>query len=132
MKKGSWIDVGLGALGVALTAVIGTISAYVSPSYRDYLYALCAATAVVAVAQTARATTAALRHGRDIAELRAGQDYLAQPESYRQMKMLFQQHAALQEADERFREHFKIDSRKAEPTIVVCKTCGWRTQQALE
>lgn len=131
MTRAIWIDAALGALGVAVSAATGAVSAYVSPVYRDYLYALCAAFALVTLAQTTRAIRSVRLHEVAIAELRAGQEYLVQPESYRQFRAIFQHHEALQAAEDRFQANFDIDSHVAAATIVRCKACGWRTQQAL-
>lgn len=132
VSRAAWIDVGLGAVTIGLTAAVGTISAYLAPAgWRMTLYALCAAIAVVAVAQTVRGVRGALHHERTFAELREGQEYLAQPEVYRQWDTIFQHHAALAEADDLFRANFEIDSREVGATVVRCKACGWQVQKAL-
>jgi hypothetical protein len=92
MKRALWVDGALGVVGVALKTTVGVISAHVSPAYRHPLYALCAALAVVTLAQTMRAVRNGLHHEREFAKLHDGQAYLAQPEINRQFDMLFQRH----------------------------------------
>jgi hypothetical protein len=131
MIRSRIIDAALGLVAVGLSVATAVISAHVSPAYRAYLYALAAAWAVVAVAQAVRSVTASRRHDREVAELRAGQEWLAQPESYRQFDMLFKHNDALQAADRRFTNSFEIDSQDAQATTVRCKACGWRATEAL-
>lgn len=131
MNRTTWIDIALLALVVTLTTAAGVLSAYTASENRGYMYALCAAIGLVSVVQAGRVTQLGRRHDREMAALRAGQEYLAQPESYRNMNMLFEQHVAMAAADERFREHFNVEPLDAGTTAVQCKLCDWRTQQAL-
>lgn len=116
---------------MALTVSAAVISTHVSAQYRFPLYVITVGWAAVAVVQTVRALVATRRHDIEIAELRADQEYLAQPERQRTWDLIFKHHAALTVADDRFRENFEIDSREAMTTTVVCRTCGWRATRAL-
>jgi hypothetical protein len=131
MRQGALIDGGLGVLLVLLGGATSVVSAIESSRYGEYLYGLGGAVAVVGLVQTARAVVTNRRHQQDIDELRAGQEYLAQPESTRMMGLLFDRHAALTAADERFREHFDIDSDDTTASTVICKLCGWQAQDVL-
>jgi hypothetical protein len=118
--------------GIALTAAVGVISAYLAPAdWRRTLYALCFGIAVLTGAQTVRAVRAAVHHERDLSELREGQAYLSQPEAYRQMDLIWQQYAGVTAAEDLFQENFEIDDREATATHVRCKVCDWHEVKAL-
>jgi hypothetical protein len=132
-SRANWISVILGLATVALAAASAAISAHVSAEFRSYLYALAAASGVVGLAQAGWSVWLDRRHERAIEELRAGQDYLAQPESYRVFDTLARHHAGLKKADERFGHQFAIGQSPTNPgwNVVRCKQCGWELDAPL-
>jgi hypothetical protein len=115
-----------------MTVAVGVISAHMAPGgYQSALYGLTAGIGVLAGLQAARAVVGVLRHERNFTELREGHLYLSQPEAYRQMDMIWQQHEGLSAAEDVFQTNFEIDSRDAAATRVRCKVCDWHVEKAL-
>lgn len=132
MTRAAWIDAAIGAALVGMTAAVSVISAHVAPGgYQRALYVLTAAIGVLATFQAARAVLGTLDHERTFAELREGQEYLAQPESYRQFNLIWQRQEALTAAEDVFQKNFEIDDREPAATRVRCTHCDWHVEKAL-
>jgi hypothetical protein len=93
MMRSHALTIALALIGLALSTATAVLSA--SAPHRPYLLALAAALAAVTPLQAIRSLRRDVRHDHEISDLREGQEYLAQPESYRQMHTLFEHHAAL-------------------------------------
>ena len=132
MSRAAWIDAGVGAVLVALAAALSLVSAHLAPSeWRVALYALGGLLVVLQAVQTFRSVRGAISADRAFSELRAEQEYLAQPESSRYLDLVYQQHAGLTAAEEVFQQNFDIDSRDSTATRVRCRRCGWKAEKAL-